>query len=162
MGWKITLWYGWAARRSIFLKQGPGCSFRVFPEGCLVWGPAEPANGSVSLFLKCTSLKSCHKMLQPSPAAQEKVADSWWPPYLCCHPTEMGCFGSDCGSTPGVLPIFCCPEVWFLFFMHPDGTDMLKWPVQCSILYLVALEVSVLSDFLAHSSSPLNYSNSRI
>lgn len=42
-----------------------------------VWGPPEPANGSVSLLLKCTSLKSCHKMLQPSSAPQEKVADSW-------------------------------------------------------------------------------------
>lgn len=158
MGWKITLWYRWAVRRTKFLKQGPGCSFRVFPEGCLVWGPAKPTNESVSLFLKCTALKSCHKMLQSSPAPQDKVAESWWLPYLWCHPMEMGCFGSDCGSTPGFCPFFVLQRFGFFFFsIHPTSTDMLKWPVQ-----LMALLVSVLSNFMAHSSSSLNYSNSRI
>lgn len=48
------------------------------------------------------------------------------------------------------------------FSMHPTSTDMLKWPVQCISLHLVTVQVFVLSNFMAHFSTPWIFSNSRI
>lgn len=38
MGWKITLWYRWAEKRSIFLTQGTGCSFAEFFQRAVLSG----------------------------------------------------------------------------------------------------------------------------
>lgn len=156
MGWKITLWYGWAARRSIFLKQGPGCSFRVFPEDCLVWGPAEPAKGS----------DPCSWSAHPWKAATKCSS-----PLL--HPRRRAHTVGDCrtcgvipwrwdvlavtGSTPGFCPLFVVQRFGFCFSMHRHVK------VICSIRqFALGGTAGFCPNFMAHSSSPLNYSNSRI
>lgn len=161
MGWKITLWYGWAARRSIFLKQSTGCSFS-FSRGLPCLGPSW---ASKWVCLPAPEVHIPEKLSQNAPALSCTPGEGGRQlvtalPVVSSH--RGGMFWQSQWFYTRVLPIIGCPEVWFLFFMHPTSTDILKWPAPCTSLHLVALQVSVLSNFMAHSSSPLNYSNSRI